>query len=284
MKQLLVPTDFSSSAHAAYIYTLKLASRCGATVHLLHAFSLLENIFIDRASMRKAYNDQQQAEKTSQLDLLVAEGKNIQPDVTIIPHLFTGPIQQVLLSFIEQANIDMVVMGTKGATGLESVLIGSVTAAFIGESPVPVLAIPLLYNGNLPNTIMLAIQDFTAVPETFSKVSDLANLLQAKVKVIVFEYEGESDVKFAEDKSAVSRFCHQLQSQYPNLHLEAEVVEGTDFIESLQDLSRRHGAVILAMITRRRGFFTQIFKPSLTRKIAKITEVPLLAIPTGEII
>jgi nucleotide-binding universal stress UspA family protein len=42
--------------------------------------------------------------------------------------------------------------------------------------------------------------------------------------------------------------------------------------------------VILAMITRRRGFFTQIFKPSLTRKIAKITEVPLLAIPTGEII
>jgi nucleotide-binding universal stress UspA family protein len=284
MKQLLVPIDFSTSAHAAYVYALNLAARCGATVHLLHAFSLLENMFIDRASMRKAYNDQQQEEKTNLLNQWLAEGNSLQPDVKIIPHLFTGPVQQVLLSFIEQANIDMVVMGTKGATGLDSVLIGSVTAAHIGESPVPVLAIPQLYNGSIPGTIMLAIQDFTAVPETFSKVSELASLLQATVKVVVFEYEGESDVSFTADKIAVSRFCHQLQGQYPNLQIEAEVVEGTDLTESIQDLSRRHGAVILAMITRRRGFFTQIFKPSLTRKIAQITEVPLLAIPTGETI
>ena len=284
MKQLLVPTDFSSSAHAAYTYALNLAARCGATVHLLHAFSLLENIFIDRATMRKAYNEQQQEEKTSLLQEWIAEGNVLQPGVEIVPHLFTGPVQQVLLTFIQDAGIDMVVMGTKGSSGIDSVLIGSVTAAHIGESPVPVLAIPLLYNGSIPGTIMLAIQDFTAVPETFNKVAALADLLQAKVRVIVFEYEGESDISFAEDKTAISRFCHQLQNQYPGLQLEAEVVEGTDLSESLQDISRRHGAVILAMITRRRGFFTQIFKPSLTRKIAQITEVPLLAIPTGETI
>jgi nucleotide-binding universal stress UspA family protein len=64
-------------------------------------------------------------------------------DRTVTGHIASGPAARAILSYSEKHDIDMIVMGTHGRTGVERYLIGSVTETVVRNADVPVCCVPM---------------------------------------------------------------------------------------------------------------------------------------------
>jgi nucleotide-binding universal stress UspA family protein len=140
VKQILVPTDFSSHAEKALEAAMGLARRFDAKLHLLHAYHLPvtvatpEHVVIPRdfwTSVREA--------ASKKLSGLVEKvrGEGLEAEA----HLTEMAAAPAITETAEKLNIDLIVMGTRGNTGLKHVLLGSVAERTLRTAPCPVLTL-----------------------------------------------------------------------------------------------------------------------------------------------
>jgi nucleotide-binding universal stress UspA family protein len=259
MQNILVPTDFSDNARKAVDFAAQLCQRIGASLHLIHSFILLDNVFIDRQGMRAAWNEQQKTEHTA---ALLKEQQYINerfPSIEVQTHLFSGPTDNVLLSYCERAHIELVIMGTQGASGIAEVLVGSVTSSFIGVSPIPVMAIPKDFNGQVPKFMVLAVRSFEYEPRKIDIVFSLAAFLDIPVKLIKFTDEDESDAYMEQEAHKLEDHAKKLKSFYPLTRVSSVLLEGDEFEETMQDFCNQNGIGILCMLTFHRSFWDKFF-------------------------
>jgi nucleotide-binding universal stress UspA family protein len=280
MNKFIVPTDFSDTALQALRFAGALSQRCGAQVHILHAYILLENIFTEGKTMRDAWNQQHQEENIARLLQVKQYMREHFPNVYVETHLFTGPTEEAIIQFAEKQSADMIIMGTQGASGLAKVLVGSVTADMIAKSPVPVLAVPANNNDEPPGHMLLAIRDFDEDETCVRPVFFLASLWDVPVHVMVFVDADDVDDDLEETYQRLESYVERLQKKYPLTHIVGEVIEGEDFSVTIEDFADENGNGLLCMITHHRGLLDSIFHPSMTREMAYHTRMPLLAIPS----
>jgi nucleotide-binding universal stress UspA family protein len=132
---ILVPVDFSPHAHRALAFARFLASRYGASLHLLHVVELLKTPLEPGGLSSQLEKMPGLREKyTEALRDMLGETKG---DVTVADGSPAGGV----LWWREKLGSRLVVMGSRGATGLERLLVGSVaeTVARFCEVPVAVV-------------------------------------------------------------------------------------------------------------------------------------------------
>lgn len=279
MKNILVPTDFSDNARKALEYAAGLASRCGSGLHIVHAYTLLENAASETSSLRGAFNHQQQVEKNTALLQDQQFVRNRFPAVDPELHLFTGPVEDVLQVFARENSIDLIVMGTQGASGISELLIGSVTASVIENSAIPVLAIPAGYTGKEPENILLAVRDFNHDTAPLKPVLNMAAVYGVPVHIFAFENDMDSDIEIAEKTRALESFTSFVQQEFPLVRVKAILHEDAAFENAMEEYCSQQNIGMICMLTHKRGFWEKLFNPSLTKKMAYHSTLPLLAIP-----
>jgi nucleotide-binding universal stress UspA family protein len=279
MNNFLIPTDFSDNSLKALDYGARIAVQCGATLHLVHAFILLDNVFFETKSFRDAYNKNQADEYSAALFRIQNEYQEKYPGLSMEVHLFSGPSQQVLLQYTTDKNIDLVIMGTKGATGLAEVVVGSNTALMIELSKVPVLAIPEICDTDKPEGVVLATKFFERDKTLLNPVFELAEIFKIPIHVFVYESDSDSDADIEDTDIKLRQYNTYLQSCYPAATLMASHREGEDFELAIADFCEENNIGIICMLTKKRSFLEQLFNPSLTKKMAYHSTIPLLAIP-----
>ena len=135
IKNILCPTDFSTSSHTALMYASSLAKQYGAELHIVYvyeeAFGATEGSFpvyvqsSDIAADKKRLNG-------------VAP---VLPDVSFQRQFIIGHPPDRLLEYAKDNDIDLIVMGTHGRTGLGRLLMGSVAEAVLRRAHCPVLTL-----------------------------------------------------------------------------------------------------------------------------------------------
>ena len=125
--RILVPTDGSDGAAAAVDHAIDLATDVGATLHFLH---VTPSEFVDVTE--RASSDP--------IDDAVARADGAGFDNVETAHRFGRPYQEIA-DYVTEAEIDCIVMGTHGWTGLRRYLLGSVTERTVRFSPVPVISV-----------------------------------------------------------------------------------------------------------------------------------------------
>jgi nucleotide-binding universal stress UspA family protein len=139
---ILLPTDGSDAALNALKHAADLASRmsqpCQLTLLVVHDDSGLRLVknFVGKTEVNSYL--QEMADKELSRSLKWAEKAGITPK-TIFK---TGHVSETILSVIEKLHPDLVVMGSKGRSGLADMLIGSVAQRVSAKSPVPVMLVP----------------------------------------------------------------------------------------------------------------------------------------------
>jgi nucleotide-binding universal stress UspA family protein len=136
LKNILFATDFSQAADAAAPIAIQIARRYGAKVYGVHVnrsddyTGVAPNAW---AAMAEA------AEKETKEDAgrLNEQLQSIEHEVVI----GEGNLWEVLSNVIQQKEIDMVVVGTRGRTGFGKTLLGSVAEQILRQSPCPVLTV-----------------------------------------------------------------------------------------------------------------------------------------------
>jgi nucleotide-binding universal stress UspA family protein len=135
--QILVPTDGSPASDAAIEHAIDLARQYDATLHTLYvvdgaAYSTLEagaDVVVDALEA--------EGEEATRRVADAAEKEGIDCETTIA----TGTAYRSIRDYVDEHDIDMIVMGTHGRKGLARYLLGSVTERVVRTSDVPVLTV-----------------------------------------------------------------------------------------------------------------------------------------------
>ena len=134
--RILVPTDGSESAEAAMEHAIGLAETVGAEVAVLH---VIDTRRYDTSIDSAVEPLEREGEKYLDRLLRMAEGTGV-PAITA--DVVIGRPARAILAYAADHDVDLVVMGTRGAGGLARRLLGSVTAYVVTHADVPVHVVP----------------------------------------------------------------------------------------------------------------------------------------------
>lgn len=132
---ILIPTDGSDEARSAAKTGIDFAAEQGATVHVL---SVVKPIHNDEGGIEQVMESMRTARERTVAELAeLAEEKGLVATTAVKRGV---PVREII-DYIETNDIDLVVMGTHGRTGISRFLIGSVTEKVVRLSETPVLTI-----------------------------------------------------------------------------------------------------------------------------------------------
>lgn len=138
VKNILVPVDYSDNSDAALSYAALLAREYEAELHLVHAYEQ-PFAYVDAGFAGTPLPD------VTPADLREEEARLAQvvpgEDVAYRHEFIIGTPTETLVDYAKENEIDLVVMGTHGRTGLNRLLMGSVAEGVLRKAPCPVLTI-----------------------------------------------------------------------------------------------------------------------------------------------
>jgi nucleotide-binding universal stress UspA family protein len=152
--------DFSRTALAAL--ELAVVSADGGTVHVVTAYELpLPPVPESRLMLAEVAGIETSTRRA--LDAVVKEHRA--RGAAMIGHVVTGSAVTAILDTVRETAADLVVMGTHGRTGLSRLALGSIAERVVRLSPVPVLTVPRVREGEpigpRPVTVVLVATDFS---------------------------------------------------------------------------------------------------------------------------
>jgi nucleotide-binding universal stress UspA family protein len=134
-QNILVATDFSKSSETALIYSLAVARRNHARIFLANVVS---PGLKGADSLKRAVQDAWREAHTTMTDQLIAGRLEDVENHVIVTQ---GDTWEELSKLIEKFKIDLIVLGTKGRTGMMKVLLGSTAESIFRQAPCPVLTV-----------------------------------------------------------------------------------------------------------------------------------------------
>jgi nucleotide-binding universal stress UspA family protein len=141
LRRILVPTDFSKSSRNALTYGAAFATRFGAELYLLHVVQDLALFIPEAVMVPPVVPPVEQFVSAARQALERALGELPLPDVRVTPEVVEGAPFEEIIRFARERDIDLIVMGTHGHTGLAHILMGSVAEKVVRRAPCPVLTV-----------------------------------------------------------------------------------------------------------------------------------------------
>ncbi len=158
MKKILLPTDFSDNSWNAIKYALQLYKNEKCTFTLLHTYTPVVYQVEFMQSSSPQFQVMQAVKETSKrkLDALL---EKIETEFSNPNHLFVKLLSFNTLSaeideLCSANTVDLIIMGTKGASGIKEVLFGSNTVHVFKNAKCPVLAIPSDFSFEKPHELL----------------------------------------------------------------------------------------------------------------------------------
>lgn len=270
-KTILIPTDFSENAQNAINYAISMFSDEDPDYILLNSYRIIpvgaEEYITDMADFEGM--SKQGLEQT--IKTIEKNFPHKKLNIEIVSKL--GYPVEVMDKIVKRKNVDLAVMGTKGASGLREALIGSNTADAIKTLSCPVLAVP----GNstfspLKNIAFAA--DFKDIDKEvlLNPMLEIAKKFKAELLVVHVEHQG---VTVNVDEALQGMRLHDFFSGIPHLFQE---VEHDDPAEGIEAFIKTHTVDLLVSVARKHGFWEKLFRGSITEKLAMHTRIPMLAL------
>jgi nucleotide-binding universal stress UspA family protein len=136
LKNILFATDFSAASDAAAPIAIEIARRYGAKVYGIHVNSF--DVYTAAAPTAwAAMAEAAERENKEDSERLNQQLQGIEHEALIAE----GNTWEVISNLIEQKEIDLVVLGTRGRTGIERALLGSVAEEILRQAPCPVVTV-----------------------------------------------------------------------------------------------------------------------------------------------
>ena len=272
MKTILVPTDFSANADNALNYAIELAKIENAKLILLHAFETNYEsgaVSYNLIAEEKASLEIQSNKRLQTIGYKIELSSKLKYECISVE----GFVIDVILNLIEEQEIDLVVMGTKGASGLSGVIFGSNTTKVIEKAKCPVIAVPegAIYMGF--GKITYATDYHENDIQCLKKVIEIAEPLNAQVNILHISINPHSEEI---ERETMKTFMDEINHKITYSNLSFQLINGASINASLEEYLESNATSLMVMSTHRRDFFDKIFGSSITKHIAYKIKTPLM--------
>lgn len=282
MEKILVLTDFSDNAMKACLYAAEIAHKSGAIVYLLH---VIEPV-IDRIRQPNPLHGKLEEEiiknRFSEVHAIRRSVLSLFPSIKIESELASGAVTASILECARKKDVDLIIMGTKGATGLKEIFMGSVATDTIVHATLPVLAIPEAYKMEIPDAILFATNHFEENTDLLEPIIGLAKLFPATIHTVVFwDTHHIDESSYLSNTMQLNNYMDFLKRSFPDVAFKGEVLKGENFEQTIVNYDEKNEVDIIAMITYPKSFWDRFLRKSITKQMTFHSKIPVLAIPSG---
>ena len=272
MKRILVPIDFSKEAENAARVAANIARKTDSEIFLVHMLELPVTT-IDPAEMNAISSEPQiiyfmklAREKFEKfISLPFFKGLKVVESVQF-QHAFSGIITES-----EKNNIDLIVMGSQGASGLQEMFIGSNTEKVVRRSNIPVLVIKKEAEDFKVDDMIFASDFNKESKTTFQRVVDFANLFEAKVHLLYIN----TIHNFNTTKNIEKRIA-EFMDDFDFSNYTTTIYNDISIEKGILSYARDIDADLIALNTHGRSGLSQLFNGSIGQELANHALRPVI--------
>ncbi|MBS9460906.1 universal stress protein [Flagellimonas sp. 389] len=280
MQKILIPTDFSDNAWNAINYAMQLFRNKRCTFYLLNTYtpvipsSRFMAKMIDGVSIVDAVRNASEQGLNKTVDRIKSKYGNTNHSFETISsfNLLVEEVKDIVDAF----EINLVITGTKGASGIDEVFMGSNSVRIIKNTKrCPVLAIPQYFDFITPSEIAFAT-DFNRF-YTMSELRpllDLAKMFQATIRIVHVQYGIKA-------LSELQQFNLNMLRRYlsDTEHYVHTVSELNSVSKTLEIFSQELDIHLLALLNYQHSYMEKMTREPIVKRTAFHTQIPLLVIP-----
>ena len=277
MNTILIPTDFSRNAWHAISYALMFFKDETSTFYLLHTYSpaFYRMDYMMGGPAVSAIPDVGVDISLMGLETTLAEVKKEFPnrrhrfETLSAFNTLTDEVQELT----RKKGIDLVVMGTKGASGAKQLFLGSNTVFVLRKARVPVLVVPEEVPYHPLRTILFPSDYLSRYkPGELEPVLHIARMHQSRIILLhVRENSGLSEAQ-KDNKAHLERCLEELD--YETVEESGELMP-----EAVLKYTEQHPIDLLVMMNRRHSFLERLLVRQNVDQIGFHVKVPFLVVP-----
>ena len=277
MKKILLPTDFSEISWNAIKYALQLFQNDICEFYVLHTYT---PIIYDAGygGIGAAQYDIIDSVKENSEDNLKLLKRRIKREFNNDKHsiltfaVFNTLIQEIS-NMVENNDIHYIVMGTKGASGLQEILFGSNTVHVIKAIKCPILVIPEGFTFKQPHQILFPT-DYEIQYKSWhvNPVLNFINTKEAAIHILNASFGYDLSEKQKENKGVLVTLLNQINYEFHSV--SNQTVE-----ESIANFQVKYPVNLLFMINNEHSFFENLFFKSKINQIGFHLKIPFLVVP-----
>lgn len=276
-RKILLPTDFSKNSMRAINYARELYKNEHCDFYLLNVFSATGNILKSLINMEPGSALYETAKSNSEnglakvFDMItMSDSNNPKHNFDVISQF--NNVVEAIKFIVDQKDIEMVIMGTKGKTHSKVTALGS-TATYVMEKVrnCPVLVVPEKAPIKLPKEIVFPTDYKTHFKRReLNYLLDIAKKSESTIIVLHVEEANTLDKEQRENKQLLEDILNGTHYKFCNLSHNSVMTALNVFVES-------RNSDMVAFINRKHTFFGSILTNAMVKDISFLLNVPILA-------
>ncbi len=273
MKTILFPTDFSKNASHAARYAGMLAKFYDANLIFLHVHYI--PMVPQSNHSFEVKNAISLNEKGAKEDLDVFTNQFIQDSnlsaERVSQRVEYGFAAEKIVDIAQSMQVDMIVMGTKGASDMMDKWLGTHAQEVMKTAECPVFTIPGNVPIDYPQRILYAADFKKDEIVATEKLLNMAKPLGASCKVVHVHENFEPNIGHI-----IEETIKELEEKFKNEDITIQQLQRDDIIEGLETYINTYKPDVLAMAIHEKSFLSNIFDTSITRHFIQEAKLPML--------
>lgn len=270
MKKILIPIDFSSGSESALKVAAQLAKKYNSELHVLHLLELPFNMvdpMHETSELPEAMFFMKMAHKNFEAFL----DKDYLEGINVIEGIQNNTAFEGIIDTAHNKDIDLIVMGSRGASGLKEMVIGSNTEKVVRTSDVPVLVIKREDDNFKINDFVFACEFTEEYKSSFLKAVEFANMSKAQMHLLMVNTPS-SFLTTAEAEQRMNTFIEGvvLNDYTMNIYNDVSIEKGIlNFGNSIE-------ADVISMSTHGRKGLSHFFNGSISEDLVNHAKRPVV--------
>lgn len=273
MKRILVPIDFSKTSEYAAKVAAKIAKKTNATVYLIHLIELPKGVIDMAASSKFSIPESMLYLRKIREKILHFKNTIFNKDTNVEYFIKLNNPFDGIQKYANRIDADLIIMGSKGHSELEEMIIGSNTEKVVRNSKIPVIVIKKDNEKFKLKNLVFASNFKEENKEVFGKFVTFANTFNSKVHLLKVNtpanFQGTS-----ESKKKVKDFItgYNLPKHKISVYSDVSVEKG------ILNFSKDIDADLIALSTHGRSGLSHLFSGSVAKNLTKNALKPMLTI------
>jgi len=280
MKKILVPTDFSEQANNALDFAAQIVKRNDAEIILLNVVEHPGGTsYASSIDVTADYTNEPKGEEHVFMLMLMKKVKNDlneimerdeYADLNINPQIRVGTPFSTVTDILDEEDVDLIVMGTQGASGLEEIVVGSNTEKVVRHAKCPVISIKHAAKIEDIDDIAFATSLGDDKEEMIFNLKQLQELFEAKLHIVRINTPNN----FKRDKHTMQRMeefakKHEFKNYTLNIYNDAEEEDGIIAFAEDKDMD------MIAMGTHGRTGIMHLLSGSIAEDVVNHSKRPV---------
>jgi nucleotide-binding universal stress UspA family protein len=260
MKNLLVPCDFTQTAINAFRFALSVAAQSQGNIHLVHSIELpvvVDPLLAPMGELEESYRIEMKAKVDKAMTGLVSRYNK--ENIPVSKAVLYGLPTQNILTYARENDIDMIIMGSHGASGLRDMMLGSNAEKVVRRASIPVLVVKDMSLRPIRDIVFatsLNIEDSEALVE---HVKELQAFFDAQLHLVWIN----TPEHFTSD-TLTNKAFDKFVRHYGLHNYTARIYNDVNEEEGILAFARSINADLIAMGTHGRTGLQHLFMGSIT--------------------